>query len=160
MNGPYELELGRAPVHHLGNREGRKCLLNHGRNKLLNGLALDMCPAEQPLALVGLQVLCLVNSDSVGLCPALGSLGRLSVLVVGSLQRRSLLLDVLVRLAAFETCNLEREPSRSGVPLDGVKGEISRLQIFLYVCLECSCELREGLGRELLGADFNQKIVL
>ena len=160
MNRPDKLERGCAPVHHLGHREGGKGLLDHGGYELLNSFPLDMGPAEQPLALVGLQVLCLVNSDSVGLCPALGSLGRLSVLVVGSLQRRSLLLDVLVRLAAFETCNLEREPSRSGVPLDGVKGEISRLQIFLYVCLECSCELREGLRRELLGSYFNQKIVL
>ncbi len=65
VHGPYELELGRAPVHHLGNRECRKCLLHHGGNKLLNGLALDMRPAEQPLALLSLQVLGLVNGDSV-----------------------------------------------------------------------------------------------
>ena len=160
MNRPDKLERGCAPVHHLGHREGGKGLLDHGGYELLNSLPLDMGPAEQPLTLVGLEDLCLLDGNPVRLRPALGGLGGLSVLVVGGLQRRALLLDVLVRLAALEPADLERKPPRSRVPFDGVKGEIRSLEILPDICLECPCELREGLRRELLGSYFNQKIVL
>ena len=127
--------------------------------QLNRGFALLYRAVDDPGALIGFQGIQLLRGNAQGAGKPIQGLGGVAIIVEGGLDRRATLFHRLVRLGVFQLAHSHSQSTWSGEGFDLVKNNASLLQTAADTLGKCIRQGFEGLGRELLGAQLDQKIL-
>ncbi len=151
----YEFFLACTPAHALGDRQVVQRVFNDRWQQAGSRLAGDdLAETQFRAALVDLAQL-----DAALLGEAKGRLGRVTFSVKSGLTRRAVEVDAAVRLLGFQRGQQHGQAAWRGIDFFCGEFQAGALQAFFDTGQERVGQGIECLGRQLFGAQFNQKIL-
>ena len=155
----HEFRLPGTPAHAFGNGQGGQGFVHQIRHQFYGGLALLNGTVHQPGTLVGLHGVELIRGNPQGGGEAGQRPGGVTGIIKRCFHGRAALLDRFVRLGIGQVPDTYRQTTGCCEAFHRTKGYAGFFQAFDNALGESVREGLESFRRQLLGAQFDQKIL-